>query len=86
MPTLVYLAWVFCRSSAAGESALTCIRRSLAAARAFGFHRVELTVREDNANALAVYKKVGCATEGVQRHAVQVDGVYEDLILMAVLF
>jgi hypothetical protein len=33
-----------------------------------------------------IYKKVGFATEGVQRHAVQVDGVYEDLILMAVLF
>jgi RimJ/RimL family protein N-acetyltransferase len=62
------------------------IRRSLAAAKAFGFHRVELTVREDNANALALYEKVGFATEGVQRHAVQVDGVYEDLILMAVLF
>jgi RimJ/RimL family protein N-acetyltransferase len=65
---------------------LSRYRRAIAAARAFGFHRVELTVREDNANALAVYKKVGCAAEGVQRHAVQVDSVYEDLILMAVLF
>lgn len=62
------------------------IRRSLDAARAFGFHHVELTVREDNANAIALYRKVGFATEGVQRDAVQVDGVYEDLILMAVLF
>lgn len=62
------------------------IRRSLAAAKAFGFHRVELTAREDNANALALYRKVGFVTEGVQRHAVKVDGVYEDLILMAVLF
>jgi RimJ/RimL family protein N-acetyltransferase len=62
------------------------IRRSLAAAKAFGFHRVELTVREDNANAIALYKRVGFATEGVQRDAVKVDGVYEDLILMAVLF
>jgi RimJ/RimL family protein N-acetyltransferase len=62
------------------------IRRSLGAARAFGFHRVELTVRENNANAIALYKRVGFATEGVQRDAVKVDGVYEDLILMAVLF
>jgi len=62
------------------------IRRTLAAAKAFGFHRVELTVREANANAIALYRKVGFATEGVQRDAVQVDGVYEDLILMAVLF
>jgi L-amino acid N-acyltransferase YncA len=62
------------------------IRRSLAAARAFGFHRVELTVREDNANAIELYNKVGFETEGVQRHAMQVDGAYENLIFMAVLF
>jgi L-amino acid N-acyltransferase YncA len=62
------------------------IQRSLAAARAFGFHRVELTVREDNANAIELYNKVGFETEGVQRHAMQVDGAYENLILMAVLF
>src|ERR1700709_373708 len=62
------------------------IRRTLAAAKAFGFHRVELTVRAAKANAIALYRKVGFATEGVQRDAVQVDGAYEDLILMAVLF
>jgi RimJ/RimL family protein N-acetyltransferase len=62
------------------------IRRSLAAAAAFGFHRVELTVRENNTSAIALYRKVGFETEGVQRHAVRVDGVYENLILMAVLF
>jgi ribosomal protein S18 acetylase RimI-like enzyme len=62
------------------------IRRSLVAARAFGFHRVELTVRENNSGAVELYKKVGFETEGVHRHAVQVDGVYEDLIHMAVLF
>ena len=56
------------------------------AAKAFGFHRVELTVREDNTNAIALYKQIGFAKEGVQRDAVRVDGVYEDLILMAVLF
>ena len=50
------------------------IRRSLAAARAFGFHRVELTVREHNTGAVELYRKVGFATEGLQRDAVQVDG------------
>ena len=35
---------------------------------------------------MALYRKIGFATEGVQRDAVQVDGVYEDLIPMAVLF
>ncbi len=62
------------------------IRQSLAAARGFGFHRVELTVRENNTNAIELYKKVGFETEGMQRGATQVDGVYENLILMAVLF
>jgi RimJ/RimL family protein N-acetyltransferase len=62
------------------------IWRSLAAARVFGFHRVELTVREHNTRAIEVYKRVGFEIEGLQRDAVQVDGVYEDMILMAVLF
>jgi RimJ/RimL family protein N-acetyltransferase len=62
------------------------IWRSLAAARVFGFHRVELTVREHNTRAIEVYKRVGFETEGLQRDAVQVDDVYEDMILMAVLF
>ncbi len=62
------------------------IRRSLAAARAFGFLRVELAVRENNTGAIELYKKVGFEIEGTQRDAIHVDGVYEDLILMAVLF
>jgi ribosomal protein S18 acetylase RimI-like enzyme len=62
------------------------IRQALAAAKAFGFHRVELTVRENNSNAMELYKKVGFRIEGTQRDAVQVDGAYEDMILMAVLF
>jgi ribosomal protein S18 acetylase RimI-like enzyme len=62
------------------------IRRTLAAARTFGFHRVELTVRQDNVNAIALYKKFGFATEGLQRDAVRVDGVYGNVMMMAVLF
>jgi RimJ/RimL family protein N-acetyltransferase len=62
------------------------MHRSLAAAKTFGFHRVELTVRENNTNATALYNRSGFVTEGVQRNAVLVDGVYENLILMAVLF
>ena len=62
------------------------IRRSLAAARAFGLHRVELTVRENNTGAVQLYKKVGFEVEGLQRDAVQVDGVYENVLFMAVLF
>ena len=62
------------------------IQRSLDAARAFGLHRVELTVRENNTSAVKLYKKVGFEVEGLLRDAVQVDGVYENVILMSVLF
>jgi ribosomal protein S18 acetylase RimI-like enzyme len=62
------------------------IRQTFAAARKFGFHRVELTVREDNLNAIELYKQVGFEIEGLQRDAFLVDGVYVNLIMMAVLF
>ena len=59
------------------------ISRTLVAARAFGYHRVELTVRESNLDAIALYKKVGFEIEGLLRDAVQVDGIYENVVLMA---
>jgi RimJ/RimL family protein N-acetyltransferase len=61
-------------------------KKPLAAARAFGLHRVELTVREHNTGAIELYKKAGFEIEGVQRDAVLVDGVYEDVVCMAVVF
>lgn len=62
------------------------IQTALAMARAAPLHRVELTVREHNTNAIALYKKVGFVTEGVRLDAVCVDGVYEDIITMAIVF
>ena len=62
------------------------IQSTLAAARTNGFHRVELTVRENNTGAIKLYKKVGFEIEGLQRDAVCIDGVYENVISMAVLF
>ncbi len=62
------------------------IRQTLDAAQAFGLHRVELTVRENNSVAIELYKKVGFAVEGLQRNRILVDGAYETLILMGVLF
>ena len=64
---------------------LKLIRQTLAAAEAFGFHRVELTVRAENANAIALYRRVGFELEGCLRDDVCVDGVYSDLLVMAVL-
>jgi ribosomal protein S18 acetylase RimI-like enzyme len=61
-------------------------KKALAAARVFGLHRVELTVREHNTGAIELYKKEGFEIEGVQRDAVLVDGVYENVVCMAVVF
>lgn len=47
--------------------------------------RVELSVRENNLSAIALYKRIGFAVEGLSRNAVKIDGVYENVIQMAVL-
>jgi len=62
------------------------MRQTLEAARAFGFSRVELTVRAENARALALYRRVGFEVEGRKRRAVLIDGVFSDLVIMAQLF
>ena len=59
--------------------------RTITAAFAFGITRVELTVREKNANAIGLYKSVGFATEGLHRNAVCIDAQYENLYSMALL-
>jgi len=62
------------------------IRQTLDAARAFGLHRVELTVREDNTGAIALYRKIGFETEGRMRDAIKVDDACQNVVLMALLF
>ncbi len=62
------------------------IQRTLETARAAGLSRIELTVREDNKNAIALYEKVGFTAEGLQRNAFKLDGQYANVIMMAVLF
>lgn len=59
---------------------------TLNAAKEKGLTRVELTVRETNTNAIALYKKVGFEVEGIQRNAICIDGVYTNHIAMAILF
>jgi ribosomal protein S18 acetylase RimI-like enzyme len=55
-------------------------------ARAAGLSRVELSVRADNARAIALYSRLGFQVEGRRRGALLVDGVHHDLMLMALLF
>ena len=62
------------------------LQRTLEAARANRLTRVELTVREDNPGAIALYQSMGFAAEGVQRNAFRIDGRYMNLIMMALLF
>ena len=59
------------------------MQRAIDAAFAFGLTRIELTVREDNVNAIALYKSLGFDIEGLHRNAVSIDGHYENLCSMA---
>ncbi|MCK1542518.1 GNAT family N-acetyltransferase [Bradyrhizobium sp. 179] len=61
------------------------IERALHAAFVFGFKRIELTVREANFNAIALYKRVGFETEGLHRKAVLIEGDYENTLSMALI-
>jgi len=61
------------------------MERTLAAARAKGFTRVELTVRVDNERARRLYEKFGFEVEGRCRRHMRVRGRYYDSYLMALL-
>lgn len=62
------------------------LRAALARARAIGLTRVELSVRANNHVAVDLYRKFGFSVEGTRRNAIKVDGAYEDLLLMALLY
>ena len=62
------------------------ISAALQKARAKGLTRIELTVRENNKAAIALYKKFGFVAEGIHINAVCIDGQYENHIFMALLF
>jgi ribosomal protein S18 acetylase RimI-like enzyme len=61
------------------------MQRAIEAAFAFGLTRIELTVRERNANAIALYNSLGFEVEGLHRNAVCIGGQYENLYSMALL-
>ena len=59
---------------------------TLGKAREMGLTRIELTVRERNTNATALYESLGFRHEGRHRNAVRIEGVYENFLAMALLF
>jgi len=59
------------------------MKTALDRAQQIGLTRIELTVRENNHPAINLYHKLGFTVEGVKRNAVRIDGVYENLLVMA---
>lgn len=64
--------------------------RATRAAIRYGFrwlnlNRIQLTVLETNPRAIAIYRKLGFAQEGVMRQAQWKDGRYLDVIMMSLL-
>lgn len=59
------------------------VQEALDAARRRGFERVELEVYASNQAAIRLYQKFGFLTEGVRKRGRKFDGVYDDIILMA---
>jgi ribosomal protein S18 acetylase RimI-like enzyme len=71
------------RRQGIGRNLLT---HALTASRRYGLTRVELTVRASNTVAIALYRSNGFELEGAKRKGVRIDGKYEDLICMAVIY
>ncbi len=61
------------------------LRAAIEAAWLGGLTRIELTVRDDNLSAKALYERFGFQHEGLQRQAMRVDGTYHDVHAMALL-
>lgn len=59
------------------------LRAALTAAEKRGLERIELEVYASNEPAIRLYEKVGFAREGVRVKARKLDGVYYDLVMMA---
>lgn len=62
------------------------MKAALEKAKLKGLTRIELTVREKNTSAIALYEELGFVKEGIHKNGVCIDGEYENHIFMALLF
>lgn len=72
-----------CRGNGLGSQLL---KAALDAARSYGLERVALVAYSDNKPAIKLYETHGFCHEGLKRKARKVDGHYQDVTLMALLF
>jgi ribosomal protein S18 acetylase RimI-like enzyme len=61
------------------------LRDAIADARKMGLERIELEVYSSNTPALTLYEKHGFVREGVKVKGRKLDGVFEDIIEMALI-
>jgi ribosomal protein S18 acetylase RimI-like enzyme len=59
------------------------IRATIAEATRIGLEKIELSVYSTNLPAIALYQKLGFEHEGTRKRSRLVDGIYEDVLLMA---
>jgi ribosomal protein S18 acetylase RimI-like enzyme len=59
------------------------IDEAISRAKEKGLERIELGVFASNAPAIKLYEKMGFVVEGVKKKARKLDGVYDDLVNMA---
>jgi len=57
---------------------------TLSAAERYGLERVELLVYASNVNAILFYERLGFVCEGTKKRARKLDGVYDDVNIMAI--
>ena len=59
------------------------IEATIEAAKSKGLEKIELSVHASNEPAIALYRSLGFEDEGRKKRGCLVDGVYDDIILMA---
>ena len=59
------------------------IESTIKKAKSSGLEKIELTVHASNEPAIGLYRSIGFEEEGIKKRGWLVDGIYDDIILMA---